>query len=231
MHHLGVKEADITKEVILIPDPLLVPFLASFMDEAEPKGDYREYVTYTGKVAGRPLTVMSSGFGCMPMAIAVEELKHLGVEKIIALGLTAAIQPELKPGALFLAQGAVRSEGATLEYIDYPYPAVSDMELLAALAELTGAAVGIVRSHDATYRDSPFAPDGLERIARWQRLGVGVMDGETSALFVLGTILKVRCVSLCVVAENYLTGESLNEAARQDALKTAFLAAAKAIAL
>jgi len=200
------------------------------MDSAEKKGDYREYITYTGTVNGRPLTVSSSGFGCMPMAIAVEELNHLGVKKIVSLGLVPAIQPDLKPGTLFLAQGAVRSEGATREYIDYPFPAVSDMGLLADLAEITGGEVGIIRSHDASYRDTPLAPGGMERIDYWRNLGVGAFDGETSALFVIGNILKLRCASLCVIGENYITGESLGETAKGEILKAAFIAAAKALA-
>ena len=79
MHHLGIDETMVAKHVILTPDPLAVPFYAGLMDDAKKVGEYREYVTYTGTVNGQPLSVMSCGFGCMPMAIAVEELNHLGV--------------------------------------------------------------------------------------------------------------------------------------------------------
>ena len=40
---------------------------------------------------------MSCGFGCMPMAIAVEELHHLGAESLIKIAACPAIQPELEP--------------------------------------------------------------------------------------------------------------------------------------
>ena len=64
MHHLGIDETMVAKRVLLTPDPLQVPFYAALMDKAEKVGEYREYVTYTGTLNGKPLSVMSCGFGC-----------------------------------------------------------------------------------------------------------------------------------------------------------------------
>lgn len=81
MHHLGIDERAVAPQVVLTPDPLEVPQYAALLTNAEKVGEYREYVTYTGLWNGVPLSVMSCGFGCMPMAIAVEELHHLGVRR------------------------------------------------------------------------------------------------------------------------------------------------------
>ena len=118
MHHLGIDEAMVANRVILTPNPQQIPHYAAYMERAEKVGEYREYVTYTGTMYGKPLSVMSCGFGCMPMAIAVEELHLLGVEEIIKLGFCPARQPETALGTLLAASGASRSEGATQEYID-----------------------------------------------------------------------------------------------------------------
>lgn len=231
MHHLGVNESMIAKDIILVPDPMSVPFFAALLDGAKQMGDYREYVTYTGTFGGKPLTVMSSGFGCMPMAIAVEELNHLHAERIVKLEACPAIQPDLPCGSVCLCKGAVRGEGASREYIDPSYPAVPDMELLAKLSRACGkdAKLSVFRSHDCANHESPYAPGGMERVRHWAGLGVDILDGGTSAMYVVASILKLKTASAALVGENYETGEALTEAQMQEALKNLFLAAARAL--
>ena len=158
MHHLGIDA--VTPRVILVPDPQEVPLYAALLEGPVQQGCYREYATWRGIWRGEPLTVMSCGFGCMPMAIAVEELHHLGAESLIKIAACPAIQPELEPGTLLAASGAVRGEGATREYIDPSYPAVADMPLLGALLSCGVPDAGLFRSHDCTSLESPWAPGG-----------------------------------------------------------------------
>ena len=151
MHHLGIDA--VTPRVILVPDPQEVPLYAALLEGPVQQGCYREYATWRGIWRGEPLTVMSCGFGCMPMAIAVEELHHLGA--LLSCGVPDA---------------------------------------------------GLFRSHDCTSLESPWAPGGPARIAHWAELGVSALDGETSALFVLASILGMHAASLAYLAENYATG-------------------------
>lgn len=207
MYHLGVADGQIAKKVLLLSDPRQVPLYAAYLDNAEKVAEHREYVTYTGSFEGIGLSIMSCGFGCMPMAIAVEELNHLGVEEIIKIDACPALQPELRIGALVAGSAAVRSEGATREYIDISYPAVSDMGLLSKLLNAGAEDSALFRSHDCLSLDTPWSFGGKERLQYWQRLGVQVVDGETSAMFVIATILKMRSASLALIRENYATGE------------------------
>lgn len=209
MYHLGVNEASIAKKVILTPDPMDIPFYAQFLDNAEKVGDNREYVTYTGSYHGEPISIMSCGFGCMPMAIAIEELNHLGVTEVIKIACCPSIAPQTAVGSLFAASGAIRGEYASREYIDVSYPAVSDMELLGRLLRCGVSQFGIFRSHDCTNLEAPWAQGGKERIARWASLGAAVLDGETSAMFVIASILKVKAASLSLISENYSTGAAV----------------------
>lgn len=209
MHHLGIDETMVAKKVILTPNPLEVPFYAAFLEDGKKVGEYREYVTYTGTYHGVPLSVMSCGFGCMPMAIAVEELKHLGVEEVMKVDPCPALQPELPVGSFIAASGAVRGEGATREYIDISYPAVSDMSLLTRLFRAGVKTSGLFRSHDCLSLETPWSQAGLDRLAYWRSLGIEVLDGETSALFVVSSILKIRAASLALISENYATEEKL----------------------
>lgn len=228
MHHLGVNATHIARNIILVPDPLSVPFYAKLLENAEQKGDYREYVTYTGTFLGKPLTVMSSGFGCMPMAIAVEELNHLDAEKIIKIEACPAIRPELSCGTVCLCKGAVRGEGASREYIDPCYPAVPDMKLLSQLKHACGkdACLSVFRSHDCANHESPYAPGGMERVRYWASLGVDLLDGGTSAMYVISSILKLKTASAAIISENYETGECLTREQTEDGLKALFFAAA-----
>lgn len=227
MHHLGIDETMVAESVILTPDPQAIPFYAALLDDAKKVGEYREYVTYTGTYKGKPLSVMSCGFGCMPMAIAVEELNHLGVTSILKIDCCSAIQPETPVGTLFAASGAIRGEGATREYVDVSYPAVSDMELLGRLLHLGVKQVGLFRSHDCSSLETPWAFGGPERIGRWAALGVEVLDSETSALFVISSILKLRAASLALISANYAVGETLCDLT--EGKKQLFLTAAEAL--
>ena len=231
MHHLGVDESHIAKDIILVPDPLSVPFFAQLLEEAEQKGDYREYVTYTGTYKGKPITVLSSGFGCMPMAIAVEELHHLKAERIVKLEACPVIQPEIACGTVCLCKGAVRGEGASKEYIDLSYPAVPDMTLLAKLNRACGknARLSVFRSHDCANHESPYAAGGMKRVRRWASLGVDVLDGGTSSLYVVGSILRMQTVSAALVCENYETGTQLSREETDRGMEKLFLAAAEAL--
>ncbi len=227
MHHLGVDETQIAKSVILTPDPLEIPFYASFMDNAEKVGDFREYVSYTGEYKGKPLTVMSCGFGCMPMSIAVEELNHLGVKSVVKIAAAPAIQPETPVGSLFAASGAVRGEGSTREYIDISYPAVANSELLSRFIAKGVKNVGIFRSHDCQNLETPYTEEGKARIEKWAKLGVEVLDGETSAMFVVSSILGVKAASLALIDRNYATKEELTE--KEELMRKLFETAAEVV--
>lgn len=227
MHHLGIDESVVAPKVIITPDPLQIPFYADLLDNAKKVGEYREYVTYTGDYHGEKLSVMSCGTGCMPVAIAIEELNHLGVKEVIKIACCPAIQPEIEVGTLHAASGAVRGEFASREYIDVSYPAVADMELLGRLLKVGVSQVGIFRSHDCISLETPWAIGGKERIEAWSRLGVDVIDGESSAMFVIASILKVKTASLALITENYITGEKSDNA--EELKKQLFRTAANAL--
>ncbi len=87
--------------------------------------------------------------------------------------------------------------------------------------------VGIFRSHDCISLETPWSIGGKERIAKWTQLGVDVIDSETSAMFVVATILKVKTASLALIRENYITGEVARDL--EERMKTLFRLAADAL--
>ncbi len=237
MHHLGTDEKDVAPAMLLTAGTEEVPDIAALFDKAQRTGLYREYLTYKGEKDGVPVGAMSSGHGCMPMAIAVEELNHLGVKTLIKVGAGAAVISGIKPGTIIIPTGAVRGEGATREYVGLEYPAVADMALLdAVLGEAYGAGekplCGIVRSHDSYYAEHPVSDGAAAKNENWARLGVLLTEHELSSMFVVSGILRLRAAAVCVVEENLADGTSLSPAQLKERLtacyKIALAAAVKA---
>src|SRR6202040_1858701 len=125
--------------------------IARFLDDAHEVAFSREYRTFTGKVAGVPVSAMSTGMGGPSVAIGIEELAELGVHTFLRVGTCGAAQPEIKMGDLVIALAAVRSEGTPDGYVPKEYPAVASLEVVNALVEAASAAgapyhVGVIRS-------------------------------------------------------------------------------------
>ena len=216
VHHLGIGAADIAPGVILTSNLERVHTIASVFDEAVKVGEHREYITYTGKFGSVPVSAMSIGNGCMPTAIAVEELRHIGCRIMIKVGSCSSIQEDLKPGTVILPVAAVRDEGATIEYVNLQYPAVADLDVFFALLDSAAqrklpVAEGVVRTHDALFMGSLHGHDSLsERVDPWRRLGVLAFDNEVAALFTIASVLGSRAGALLVVTDNLVTGECMD---------------------
>ncbi|MBP5279734.1 MAG: hypothetical protein J6Z03_04545, partial [Erysipelotrichaceae bacterium] len=86
MHHLGAKKEDVCETMILTSSIEETKQVARHLDDCKVTASHREYLTYVGTVGGKKLGTVSIGHGCMPMAIAVEELNHLGVKTMVKLG-------------------------------------------------------------------------------------------------------------------------------------------------
>jgi uridine phosphorylase len=216
VHHLGIHAGQIAPGVVLTSNLERTAVIAATFDHAQKVGEHREYITYTGEKHGVPMSVMSIGNGCMPTAIAVEELRHIGCRKMIKVGSCGAIQPDIAPGTILIPTGAVRGEGATLEYLNLQYPAVTDTHAFFALiasAKEQGVPVreGIVRTHDALFMESLFAHDGLEaRIQPWRELGVLAIENEVAAMLAISSILQSQAGAVLVCVDNYTTGQSID---------------------
>lgn len=112
-----MKKGDITPTVLIPGDPGRVEMFASLMDEAEKVAGKREYITYTGKKDGVPISCTSAGLGTPPTAIGVEELIRISAKNFIRTGTCGAIQEFLELGHRIIATGAARGEHTSEEFI------------------------------------------------------------------------------------------------------------------
>jgi uridine phosphorylase len=208
-YHVGLAKGEVGQYVLVPGDPGRTPMIAKYLDGAKEVAFSREYRTFTGSLDGVPVSAMSTGMGGPSVAIGVEELSELGVHTFLRVGTCGAAQPEIKMGDLVIAMGSVRSEGTPNGYIPLEYPAVASLDVVNALvgaAQASGAPhhVGIIRSVDALYSD--LLPDTMPRphlrdeLEMWSRAGVLSNDMETSTLFVVARLRKLRAgtINLCV---------------------------------
>jgi len=197
-HHIDMKGGDIASTVLIPGDPGRVEVFAELMDEAHKVAEKREYVTYTGVKDGVAISCTSTGLGCPPTAIGVEELIRIGAKNIIRIGTCGALQAGMKPGDMVIATGAVRGEHTSEEFISLEYPAVADYRVVRALVDACEQLnlpyhLGIIRTHDAYYLESPQAGgDYMKRIQPWIDMGVLALENESSSLFVVSSLHGVR---------------------------------------
>ena len=188
---------------MLLPgDPGRCAVIASHFDDAKHVATNREYVTYTGYLAGVKVSVTSTGIGCPSAAIAIEELVRVGADTFIRVGTSGSIQPGTKSGELAIITAAIRDEGTSSHYMPMAFPAVADLEIVTALqiaARQVGVTfrTGITQSKDSFYGEVEPERSGvsnqlLQRWRAWEIGGAICSEMEASAIFVIASMLKVR---------------------------------------
>ena len=203
--HLQIESGDV-HDVALIPgDPGRVDRIASHCDEHETVSQNREYKIVNATYDGVPLTIASTGIGCPSAAIAVEELERVGVETVIRVGTTGALQSHIEIGDMVVATGAAKNEGTSKRYEDVEFPAVPDYDVLTALVDAAEANdedvhVGPMASDDAFYAETD------QYISDWEEAGILSVEMEAAAVFTLARRKGMRAGAICTVDGNLVEG-------------------------
>ncbi|MBE7709016.1 MAG: uridine phosphorylase [Cyanobacteria bacterium SIG32] len=211
-YHIGLKEGDVGKYVLLPGDPKRCAKIAEYFDDAKLVADRREYVTYTGYLNGEKVSVTSTGIGGASAAIAMEELVKVGATTFIRVGTCGGIDINVKGGDIVIATGAIRMEGTSKEYAPIEFPAVADFEIANSLVEASKHLgytyhTGVVQCKDSFYgqHDPDRMPVSYELTNKWEawkRLGCLASEMESAALFVVSNFLRVRTGSVFLAVAN-----------------------------
>ena len=211
-YHLGLKEGDVGKYVILPGDPKRCGKIAEYFDNPVLMADSREFVTYTGTLEGEKVSVTSTGIGGASASIALEELCNCGADTFIRVGTCGGMQPEVCGGDLVIATGAIRMEGTSREYAPVEYPAVPDLEVTNALVQAAKRQdlichTGVVQCKDSFYgqhqpEKHPVSYELLDKWEAWLRMGCLASEMESAALFIAGAYRRVRVGSVFLVIAN-----------------------------
>ena len=211
-YHIGVKPGQVGRYVILPGDPKRCEQIAGHFDNAEKIADSREFTTYTGTIDGVKVSTTSTGIGGPSAAIALEELVRCGADTFIRVGTCGGMQLDVCGGDVVIATGAVRMEGTSREYAPIEYPAVADIQVTNALiraAQELGDPwhAGVVECKDSFYgqHEPERMPVGYELQNKWEawiRCGALASEMESAALFIVGSLLRVRVGTILRVIAN-----------------------------
>ena len=211
-YHIQVAPGEVGRYVILPGDPKRCALIAKYFDNPVQIADNREYVTITGTLDGKKVSVTSTGIGGPSAAIAIEELVRCGADTFIRVGTCGGMQEDILSGEIVIASGAIRMDGTGREYAPIEYPAVSDFEVTSALGQAAEELnmrfhIGVTQSKDSFYgqhspETMPVSYELENKWNAWLRMGCLASEMESATLFIVGSFHRVRVGSVCMVMAN-----------------------------
>ena len=211
-------EADAFGKTVLMPgDPLRSKFIAeNYLENAKLVNNIRGIQGYTGTYKGTKVSVMASGMGMPTIGIYSYELfTFFGVDNIMRIGSTGALQENVKVRDIIIGMGACTNSNYASQYglagtfapiASYPLmkEAINQADQLHANYH-----VGNVLSSDTFYSDDKTATAG------WQKMGVLCVEMEAAALYMNAARLSKRALAMFTISDNLLNGGSLSVKERQ----------------
>lgn len=151
VYHLNLLPGDVADTVITVGDQDRVPMVTKYFDHIELKKGKREFVTHTGRIGNKRITVISTGIGTDNIDIVLNELdalvnvnfasRRVNPElkrlNIIRIGTSGAVQPDIPVDSL-LASSAAFGFDPLMQYYNYKNSILEKALMstfLAALAE------------------------------------------------------------------------------------------------
>ena len=217
-HHIQITPDDVAgngdlgRYVLLPGDPSRAEKIASYFSNHRTVGNPRGYAVHLGALEREdapPVDVMAvaTGIGSASVEVIASELIDCGARRLLRVGSCGSMVPEITPGQVVIATGAVRDEETSRHYAPVEYPALPHPEGLRALAEGTRLAdlsdetfFGICHSKASLYGREfgrgPATDANLEYCAWLRRSGVIASEMEASALFILAATHEPKATPL-----------------------------------
>jgi len=121
IYHLNLRPEEIGNTIILVGDPDRVKEVSKHFDKMEQQLQFREFITHTGTLGGKRLSVMSTGIGTDNIDIVLNEiafLRNYNLEtrtqnrnliplQVIRLGTSGSVSKEHKLDSLVYSKNAI----------------------------------------------------------------------------------------------------------------------------
>ncbi|PHN05845.1 nucleoside phosphorylase [Flavilitoribacter nigricans] len=144
IYHLHLRPEHLADTIITVGDPDRVPKVSQYFDELEFSTQKREFVTHTGRIGNKRLTVLSTGIGPDNIDIVLNELDALANIDLenrtirskkrqlnfIRVGTTGGLQADHPVGTLVSSSHTIGMDNL-LHFYDYT-PEAEARELLTA---------------------------------------------------------------------------------------------------
>ena len=109
VYHLNVRPEELAQNIITVGDPDRVGEVSKYFDEVESRYQHREFVTHTGRIGKKRISVVSTGIGPDNIDIVLNELdalvnidfetrfvkQELTVLNIIRIGTSGSLQADI----------------------------------------------------------------------------------------------------------------------------------------
>jgi len=206
--HIAAKPGEIAPTILLPGDPRRARFIGeTLLEDASCFNEVRGMLGFTGRYAGKRVSVMGTGMGVPSISIyATELIREYGVTTLMRVGTCGALQPELKIGDVVLATAAsTDSRVNQLRFEGRDFAPVASFPLLlrahrAAAERRLDVHVGGILTSDTFYEDDP------DWWKRWAAYGVLAIDMETAALYTLAAKHRVEALAILTVSDQIVTG-------------------------
>lgn len=134
VYHLNLLPEDIAPTVITVGDPDRVAEVSKHFDSIELRKGKREFITHTGYLANKRISVISTGIGTDNIDIVLNELdalvnidltsrkvkEQLTSLDIIRIGTSGAIQADIPIDTILVSEYALGLD-ALMRYYNYPH--------------------------------------------------------------------------------------------------------------
>ncbi|SFW21619.1 nucleoside phosphorylase [Cellulophaga fucicola] len=141
IYHLNILPEDIATTIITVGDPDRVGEVSKYFDTIELKKGKREFITHTGVLNGKRISVISTGIGTDNIDIVLNELdalvnidfttRTIKEEKttldIIRIGTSGAIQKDIPINTFLLSEYAIGLD-SLLQFYDSKHIQNSDLQ-------------------------------------------------------------------------------------------------------
>ena len=219
--HLLLSPGDLP-DVVLVPgDPKRAERIAESLEGAVRLAANREYHSYRGTHRGVSIGVTSAGVGAAGAVIAYEEAIRAGARTLIRVGTAGSLSDGVVAGDLVVVLAAARGEGVSRQLVPIEMPAIADPDVSAAL--WAAAREGGERAHrgigltvDAFYRG--VLDLGFETYAA---AGAVCVEMECSALFIVGTMRRVRTGAVVAIDGDARSASSGDHDPHRDLVRNA----------
>jgi uridine phosphorylase len=125
VYHLNLRPTDIADTIIFVGDPERVPKISKYFDSIEIKKQNREFVTHTGTLKNKKITIIATGIGTDNIDIVLNELDalvNINLEtrtvhsklkslNIIRIGTSGALQADIPIDSFVVSEYAIGLDG------------------------------------------------------------------------------------------------------------------------
>ncbi len=149
IYHINLLPEELAETVILVGDPGRVEKVSKYFDRIEHRLQHREFVTHTGFIGNKRMTIMSTGIGPDNIDIAMNELDALAninfknrtintdfkKLNIIRFGTSGALQADITVDSIVASTHGLGFDNL-MNYYDYE-KSVDEKNLIASFLEQT----------------------------------------------------------------------------------------------